>query len=224
MSMKPFERWLTQDVETTFGVKKVKNHPAMLAWMAAEPHLTQTEMERVEPLRLRLEEKVDFWNEDELKLFFLAELVNFIDFNRSEVYSTFSQRVVSATLKDVANQDVPLRGRVEWMVATGKQIPGQPFFFLHEYKPQLKTTPADPLGQLLIAMLTTQLLNESKERLMYGAFVLGRLWFFVLLDKKNYAVSKSFDLTDSTDFQKVIAILQECKKYIDVDVAKFAQS
>lgn len=210
---------MTQEIETTFGAKKIKNHPAMLTWLAAEPDLTPAEFERVEPLRLRLEEKVDFWNEDELKLFFLAEFVNFIDFNKSEVYSTFSQRVINATVKDVAQKDVPLRGRVEWMVATGKQIPGEPFFFLHEYKPQLKTTPADPLGQLLAAMIATQSLNENQKRLMYGAFVLGRLWFFVLLDKKNYAVSHSFDLTDSTDFLKVLAVLRECKKYIEAEVA-----
>lgn len=212
---KPFERWLTQEVEMTFGAQKVDKLPLMTEWLSAnKPSMTDADWQRMETLRKRMADRVDFWNEDELKLFFMGEFVSFIDFNKDGVYSTFSQRTLTSTTKDVKGQDIALRGRVEWLVATGKQIPIQPFFFLHEYKPQLKTTAADPLGQLLIAMLATSNLN-GKPAPLFGAYVLGRFWFFVLLDGKKYAVSRAFDATDEGQYFQIIAILQRCKKYIE---------
>ena len=115
---------------------------------------------------------------------------------------------------DVNKKEVALRGRVEFLVAAGTQNPRQPFFFLHEYKPTYKTTPSDPLGQLLVSMLATQTLN-IQERPLYGVYVVGKLWQFVLLDKNEYAVSSSFDATDETDLFKIFSVLKQCKIYIE---------
>lgn len=41
-------------------------------------------------------------------------------------------------------------------------------------------------------MVTAQHLNEEKFPIL-GAYVLGRSWFFVVLDGKQYAKSKLFD-------------------------------
>ncbi len=69
------------------------------------------------------------------KFFFLSNIITLVDFIKPKVYSSFSQRTIVAKLKDIRNNDVDLRGRVEFFVALGEQIPRQPFFFLHEYKP-----------------------------------------------------------------------------------------
>ena len=50
-----------------------------------------------------------------------------------------------------------------------------------------------------------QMLNEN-EQPIYGAYVRGRYWHFVLLDGANYAVHDGFNaLTD--DLQKILEVL-----------------
>jgi hypothetical protein len=158
--------------------------------------------------------KVEAWNEDELKFFFLSNIITLVDFSKPKVYSSFTQRTVATKRPDIQGKDVDLRGRIEFFVALGEQIPRHPFFFLHEYKPLNKTTPSDPLGQLLIAMLATQTLNQI-EHPLYGAYVRGSSWQFVVLENNQYAVSKSFDALEEDELFKIFSILKRCKSYIE---------
>jgi hypothetical protein len=95
------------------------------------------------------------------------------------------------------------------MVAQGKQIPRHPFFFLHEYKSE-KASGNDPLGQLLIAMVYAQKENAD-NRPLYGVYVLGRFWFFVLLEDKIYSVSPAFDATKTEDLATILANMEKVK-------------
>ena len=70
------------------------------------------------------------------------------------------------------------------ITATGKRVPKHPYFFIHEYKKELESS-SDPLGQLMIAMVAAQHLNQDGNPL-YGAYVVGRSWNFVILDGKEY--------------------------------------
>ena len=88
------------------------------------------------------------------------------------------------------------------------------FFFLHEHKPLNKTTPSDPLGQLLIAMLATQTFNEV-HRPMYGVYITGKFWQFIVLNENQYSVSVSFDATKKEELFKILSILKRCKTYIE---------
>ena len=70
------------------------------------------------------------------------------------------------------------------MLAKGRQIPQLPIFFIQEYKPESGPN-GDPLGQLLIEMVTAQALNNEPEQTVYGCYIIGRNWFFVVLEGKN---------------------------------------
>jgi hypothetical protein len=97
------------------------------------------------------------------------------------------------------------------MVATGKTVPKMPYFFFHEYKHK-RGRNNDPLGQLLAEMLVVQALN-TKHYVLYGCYVLGDDWYFVVLDGKRYAVSLAFD-SNKDDIFAIVAILQQVKTYI----------
>lgn len=102
------------------------------------------------------------------------------------------------------------------MVATGKANPKQPFFFLQEFKPQ-KGAKCDPLAQVLTAMLVARELNSAqrpKQEPLYGSYIIGRDWFFVMLLEQQYVVSRSFDSTQE-DIYRIIAILRRMKHYIE---------
>lgn len=212
--MKPFERWKYEEVELTFGTERVKNMPTLQNWLAADATADEFETRILNFYHSELVRKVDAWNEDELKFFFIAHIITLVNFSKPKVYSSFSQRTLAVKRKNLQQEFVDLRGRVEFFVATGEQIPRQPFFFVHEYKPLNKTTPSDPLGQLLIAMLATQTLNAN-DRPLYGTYIIGKDWHFVVLEGNEYAVSQSFDAMREIELLKIFSILKCCKGYIE---------
>ena len=217
--MKSFEKWKYEEIELTFGTERVDNLPQLTEWLSVNDAPSEFETVIINNLYPELVRKVDGWNEDELKFFFIAHIINLVNFSKPKVYSSFSQRTISTVKKDIHQNDVELRGRIVFFVATGEQIPRQPFFFLHEYKPLNKTTPSDPLGQLLIAMLATQTFNEI-HRPMYGVYITGKLWQFIVLEENKYSVSVSFDATKKEELFKILSILKRCKTYIEEMISK----
>ncbi|NJN34864.1 MAG: hypothetical protein HC817_12035 [Saprospiraceae bacterium] len=217
--MKPFEKWETEEIELTFGIKKVGLTPKMKEWLDADEPADDVETLLLKRYWLRLSEQANFWNEDEIKFLFISNLITLVDFYKKDVYSTFTQRTINTTVKDSHQNDQILRGRVELLVAEGKQRPRQPYFFLHEYKPQYKNTANDPLGQLLIAMIATYSLNEE-PRPLYGVYVVGQFWRFVIFEGSFYEESPAFDATNEKDLFKIFSILKRCKTYIEKSVAQ----
>jgi hypothetical protein len=126
------------------------------------------------------------------------------------VYKIFTQRPMSLKYD---NDTKMTEGIVEFMLATGIQNPKKPFFFLHEYKPE-KRRDNDPLGQLLIAMITSQTINKD-DKPVYGIYVNGRNWFFVVLEGSTYYTSRAFPVDDDNIFI-VAAILEFFKQKMDV--------
>jgi hypothetical protein len=127
----------------------------------------------------------------------------------SDNYKIFMQRTMSVQYDNGTKTTI---GKVEFMIAKGKQIPQKPFFFLHEYK-QENRRDNDPLGQLLIAMVAAQVQNKDNE-VLYGCYVSGRNWFFVVMEGKNYVVSNAFNATNDDIFQ-LYAILLFFKQKIE---------
>ncbi len=214
---KPFERWIAEEVALTFGLKFQDSLPILDKWLEAEEIITPYERETLLLHHEDFTRKASFWNEDEIKFFFISRVITLVNFNKKSIYSTFTQRMLTAQVADVNQNILDLRGRVELVVAMGEQIPRQPFFFLNEYKPLSKTTPSDPAGQLLIAMIAARSLNKSSQPL-YGVYVIGQLWYFIVLDGNNYAISRSLDAIREIDLFKIFSMLKQCKKYIEIEI------
>lgn len=211
MIKRPFEQWLFEDVEEVFGIERVKEIPVLTNWLAVEQTATSLPA-NFEKLRLSLAENVEMWNEDELKMMFIALFLAEFNFNNLPHYKIFTQRYFSLqTEKAEAN------GKVEWLIATGKQTPKKPFFFLQEYKPE-RNSGNDPLGQLLIAMVEAQILNGTPEKAIYGCYNIGRIWFFLVLLDKKYSVSSAYDATQIDDLGAMIVMMERVKQYIHQDL------
>ena len=106
-----------------------------------------------------------------------------------------------------------LAGEVDFVVANGLRVPEQPYFFIHEHKKDANSD-GDPLGQVMIAMVAAQMLNQG-EHPIYGAYIVGRYWNFVVLDGKEYAVSPGYDATKN-EISDIFCILMKTKALIDV--------
>ena len=205
--MRNFESWETQDLEELFGLERVKQMHLLDDWLSATTTLDSYTQKRVETLKEKVFEFVEFWNEDELKLQCISKIVDFADYDEIKPFNMFSQRSISATINNIE-----IGGRVDFVLAKGRQKPMKPYFFIHEYKQESKRGSTDPKGQLLSEMLVAQVRNEGKMP-VYGCYVLGRSWFFVILNGKDYAVSNAYNASDD-DIYTVIAILRKVKEYI----------
>jgi hypothetical protein len=134
-------------------------------------------------------------------MFFIAPLLSQMPLEIDD-FKPFTQRTLSAKFPEL---DLEVSGKVEFVIARGKQRPKQPYFFLHEYK-QERRRENDPLGQLLISMVAARQNNEKKTPL-FGCFVIGRDWFFVVLEEQTYSVSLAFDATKNHELYQIVATL-----------------
>lgn len=218
--VKPFEKWEFDQLNELFGLNRIyRNYAPLEAFLHNDlPAISDVEKEHILDLQNALFENIDSWNEDELKSFFIIPLIQIVNFNRFQVYKSFTQRTLEATLKDINGNSVKLRGRVEFIVATGIRSPQRPFFFIHEYKPDpTMGGVSDALGQLLAAMLVTQL-NNNDQKPLWGSYVIGRNWYFVLLNDKEYAVSAALDATQDNLFT-IVSLLKKIKQGIESSFA-----
>jgi len=204
--MKSFEMWTFEEVQQEFGIKKLNNNALLSNWLNVKKEPSQRESETIELLKELLLNYVDTWNEDEIKFHFIAPFLTLINFT-TDKYKSFTQRPLH-----LKTDKVDTSGRVDFMVCTGIQKPQTPFFFFNEYKPSKRGT-NDPLGQLLIEMVTAQHLNGNKNPI-YGTYTEGRFWYFVVLHTKEYAVSNAYNATNE-DIYKILSILCKMKDYIE---------
>ncbi|MEM0994792.1 MAG: hypothetical protein AAGI49_17295 [Bacteroidota bacterium] len=207
--MKAFQHWLYQEVEETFDLHRNNKMQRLQDWLNAEILLSDKTAAYVKELQEDLLDNVLDWNEDEMKLFFISPLLRMI-FLKEHHFKPFASRKLSMKFGEEI-----IKGIVDFMVAQGKQVPRAPIFCIHEFKPETGTS-NDPLGQLLIAMVTAQQINAKagKSHPIYGAYILGRNWFFVLLEEKEYAISDAFVATQKDVFQ-IVSILEQSKREIE---------
>ena len=205
--MRNFENWEIQELEITFGLNQVWDNALITHWLGSTDTYSEFEKELIERIRVRILHNVDFWNEDELKLQSIASIVELANYT-SDAFKSFSQRPLSATINGIE-----IGGRVDFMLAKGKQKPLQPYFFIHEYKQETKKGSSDPKAQLLSELVAAQHKNDNKFPL-YGCYVVGRYWYFVVLSGKEYAVSNSFNASEQAIY-KIISMLRQIKVYIE---------
>jgi hypothetical protein len=219
MKNESFKYWLTQEVEEVFGIAPSQDTRLLEDWLAADCELTEREREELNALKNELIQKVKYWNEAALKFFFLAPFMRLVDYNTDQ-YNGFLEQSLQTKL----NNEVIAAGNVDFLVATGKQIPKVPFLTLHEYKPEPNTS-TDPQGQLLMAMVAAQQQNEAYDidLPLFGVYVIGRLWFFVVLKGKEYVESLAFDATQD-DIFNIFCMLRKVKTYIESELKEISQN
>ncbi len=205
--MRSFDTWTYEQVEDAFGLIPLRTTSIFENWLNTEEFQPDaSEKVVLDKYRNLLFEEVKNWNEDELKLFFIGPLLSLVNFY-TPYFKAFAQKTLS-----IETATASASGKVDFLLARGKVVPKLPYFCLHEYK-QENRRDNDPLGQLLIAMVAAQSKNEHSMPI-YGSYVSGRNWFFVLLENKNYYLSDAY-VASTEDIYQVFAILKKCKALID---------
>ncbi len=210
-----FSAWNQDDVRRSLGLQRLRTSALLQEWLQAQSSPTKAVEERILFLREYLIDNVEFWNEDELKFKFLGPFMQIVNFDDDQRFRAFTQRKLQAVVQTAKGETIRIGGTVDFMIATGRVEPREPFFFLHEYKKE-RGSSDDPLAQVIVEMLAARTLNGDNAP-MYGCYIVGRNWFFLVLEGSNYAVSDAFVATQD-DIYQIVAILQATKRYVKARV------
>ena len=117
MITKDFRDWKFEEVELTFGIERVFEHPLLADWLSVERNPSEEDRRMIEKLRRQLFREVDLYNEEELKMRFIAPLFYLIPFDETGMRS-FADRLFSFDYgQDKAGNPLVTAGRVDWLLA-----------------------------------------------------------------------------------------------------------
>jgi hypothetical protein len=190
-------------LDNTFGLEQIRPCPLLDEWLNTQADISEFERQVLDLLRERLIVGADDWNEVELAYNFIGPIMSFVNFTGRKC-NFFAERPFSGTVEGIT-----LRGRPDGMIASGVRVPGEPYFCFQEYKKE-RNPEGDPAAQVLAAMLTAQELNGHRHP-VYGCYVKGRDWFFMILREKKYAVSEPYIATreDIFDIFRILKSLRQ---------------
>jgi hypothetical protein len=202
-----FKKWTIDGVHKAFALKRVRELSALTEWLDVKTLPNDEDKVFLKRIQTMMAEKIAAWSEEDLKMKFISHLLLVVDFDQTDDYRSFFE----ATLKASINNHT-FTAKADMTVATGIAEPQVPFFFMQEYKKE-RGSDNDPLAQVLGAMVVAQHLNNAPHRPMYGCYVIGRNWFFVVLEGRNYAVSQEYSALRD-DLFTIVEILRKLKIFI----------
>jgi len=205
MGKSTFRDWTLTRLDRRFGLRQVRTHAALEEWVNGSADISEFEKTALLMLKERAALHVDYWNEQEYSLNIIGQMIYLADFS-GENFNAFAGRYVCGIV-----EGEEISGNPDGLIASGRREPEIPYFCLQEYKKE-RDAEGDPAGQCLAAMLVAQVLNENLLP-VYGCYVQGRNWFFMVLQDKNYAITNSYTVTHDQIFD-IFRILKVLKKII----------
>jgi hypothetical protein len=197
------------EVVERFNIEKQAECATLDNWLDVSGTLTPTELELLDTVRKEMKLVGRDWNEEELKMNFVAIVFYVAKLNVPKKIQFFYERRLTGEVDGIA-----ISVKVDGMLATPTNAnrPKKPYFFLQEFKRSLGDD-HDPEGQMLAAMILSQELNKDVKPL-YGCWLQGKVWNFTTLIGRDYCVSRLYDATDMEDVQQIVFILRKLKDLI----------
>jgi hypothetical protein len=209
--LKKTKKYSEAELITQFGLKRViGNHsPLMQEWLNTSISLNAGEQYLFEIIWTDAVNQIDGWQEEDLKMQFIAFVLKLGYLTPHEKYQPYFERTVSANIENYF-----LKVKTDFMVAKGVlDMPQQPFFHFQEYKRQTDPN-GSPIAQVLEAMLIAQALNQNTKPI-YGAYIIGKFWNFMILNEKSYFISKSYDCTEKEELMQIISVLRKFTEILE---------
>ena len=194
-----------------FGLTRGRECQPLQEWLQVSVPTDYQLPELLEEKRQFLDLEGDVWNEEELKMHFLSIVFAYVRFQIPNKAKLFYERPLSAVVENTLISVI-----CDALLATPKGVntPKNPYFFLQEFKKGKKAAD-DAEGQMLLAMLIAQELNQNNQ-IIYGCYLMGKDWNFATLQGKNYCCSASYNASRPNELAQILHILQELKNLIKV--------
>ena len=190
-------------LDDTYALKQLFDSSDLAEWLNQESHIPDFDRQILTRFQKKLIRNVHDWNESELTQNFIGPVFALVDYT-TERSNFFAQRRFSGKVGDIE-----MAGRPDGMIASGFRIPKKPYFCFQEYKKE-KNPEGDPAGQCLAAMVVAQEVGEHQYPI-YGCYVIGADWYFMILRGDTYAISPAYVATreDLSDIFRILSSLKE---------------
>lgn len=209
-----FKDWTLTELDLAFGIKQIYDleHGELKIWQDLAAQLPISDFEELTLLRLQkpLKWGGKGWNEHELENKFISPVFMTAEFD-DQTIGYFLER----NLKGVVGA-YELSGIVDGMIAIGVRDPRKPFFCMHEYKRSVDND-GQPDAQVLAAMLVVQA-DENDTKPIYGLYIVGLIWNFMVLSGNEYSISKSYNAESKEDLFDIFRMLKALKQIIKTEL------
>jgi hypothetical protein len=211
--MKKIKSYSEADLIEMFGLENQAGNVGfpLMEELTSVPNavLNIGEQQIIDTITDDLQRKINGWNEEMLKMNFIAFVILLGHLTETKDYKTYYESVLEATVEGYF-----LKVKADMMVAKGiLEVPKTPFFYFQEYKKQKDPT-GDVTAQVLEAFLIAQSKNNNQNAL-YGCTVIGKYWEFMTMQNQTYCISDTYICTEHNDLMKIIAILRKFKYILE---------
>jgi hypothetical protein len=193
------------ELEDIFGLSQIWESDLLTQWENTPIQIEDAEKFMLLKLQKTAHRGGRAWNEVELENKFISPLIMLADIDDGRI-GYFLERPLSCQFGDYE-----LSGIVDGMIAIGIREPKTPYFCLHEYKRGIENQ-GSPDGQVLAAMLVARELNQNKLPI-YGLFVVGLVWNFIVLNGNEYYISRTY-IADNDDIFTIFKMMKALKQII----------
>jgi hypothetical protein len=208
----PTKAWREGELIDTFHLNRIATYqtPLMQDWLSVGlPELHPAEQYYFDRLLVKAQKNLVGWSEEDLKVKFIGPILELGHLTDDDTVIGYFDKTISAIV-----ETIPLLVKSDFMLAKGTlNVVKTPYFHFQEYKPELNPS-GEPMAQLLEAFLIAQVKNNNQKP-MYGIEISGANWQFVIMEGKDYCISKSFDATDKMGLLMIIAILRKFKYILE---------
>ena len=211
MKKATFKDWDLDQLDEAFGLKQIWESDLLNKWEQTEIEINEFEKNSLLNFQKALIRGGRAWNEVELENKFISPLIVAANIDDEKI-GYFLERPLSGIIGDYE-----LSGIVDGMIATGVRNPRIPYFCFHEYKRSIENQ-GSPDGQVLAAMLVAREQNQNKLPI-YGLFVVGLVWNFIVLNGNEYCISRTF-IADNNDIFTIFKMMKALKQIIYAELAK----
>ncbi len=200
-----FKDWSLDQLDEAFNLNQIWESDLLNQWENNTMEVTEFEKTALLLLQKSLIRSSRNWNEVELENKFISPLIMITGIDDEKI-NYFLERPLSSIIGDYE-----LSGIVDGMIASGFREPKKPYFCFHEYKRNIENQ-GSPDVQVLAAMLVARELNQNKLPI-YGLFVVGLIWNFMVLKDNQYCISRTYH-ADNEEIFAIFKMIKSLKQII----------
>ena len=204
-----FKDWSLDRLNEAFNLNQIWESDLLNQWENNTMEVTEFEKTVLLLLQKSLIRSSRNWNEVELENKFISPLIMMTGIDDEKI-NYFLERPLSSIIGDYE-----LSGIVDGMIASGFREPKKPVFVcivMSNIENQ-----GSPDVQVLAAMLVARELNQNKLPI-YGLFVVGLDWYFMVLNGNDYCISRTF-IADNDDIFTIFKMIKALKQIIYAELA-----
>jgi hypothetical protein len=206
-----FSKIRDSDLRELFEINQEFEDTIFQTWFNGSICLDSETVLFLEKLIERDRLKLKYFSEEDLKVKFLSQIFNRIDFEipKHKIRDFYDSDLTYKT------DEFELTGRCDFYISKGIKISEKPYFFIQEFKRGRDNS--DPEPQLLAELISAVELNSFNS--IKGAYIVGTIWNFVVLQRLSrhrytYYISSNFDSTKIDDLKSIYRNLLYIKEEI----------